>query len=194
MNKKIIAGGTAVVLALGLGAAAVGTTSSYFSDTNSGGEISMTMGSIYVKVDGKWTSTPDIQLGAMLPGEVASGDFQVENAGRSAQDVWLQFDPNNPTFQAVNQLGSYAEIEILVDGERVFFSDNLNGNYPPGTPGVNPLPADLKLAEGLAPGDTVDVVFSLKLAEKLEAQLPVFPTMKLPYSVTGTQEGINPGA
>ena len=193
-NRKIVASAAAVVVALGLGAAAVGTTSSYFSDINSGGAITMWIGSIAVSVDGNRTTTPDLDLGSLLPGEVATGDFEVKNIGRNAQDVWLQFDPNHPTFKAVNQLGTYAEIEITVDGERVFFSDNLNGNYPPGTPGVTPLPSDLQLTEGLVPGDTATVEFSLKLSEKLQTQLPIAIPLSLPYSVVATQPGINPGA
>ena len=195
MNKKIIAGGAAVLLSVGLGVAAVGSTSAYFSDTNSGGYVAASLGSIKVSVDDDADTTPVIDFGSMLPGEVRQGGFTVQNIGRSAQDLYITY-PNDAQLKIINQLGTYAEIEITVDGERVFFSDNLNDGYP-GNPDVTPLPAELLLAEGLAPGSDLDVQFSLTLADKWTNTFNLnWPTvtMQLDYDVVATQPGITPGA
>ena len=164
MNKKIIAGGSAALLAVGLGIASVGVTSAYFSDTNTGGHVEASLGSIKVAVDGDKSATPVIDFANLLPGDTATGGYTVENIGRSAQDVYMTF-PKEAQLKLIDQLGTYAEIEITVDGERVFFSDNLNDGYP-GNPDVTPLPSELKLADGLAAGEDIDVQFSLKLDEK----------------------------
>ena len=195
MNKKIIAGGSAALLAVGLGIASVGVTSAYFSDTNTGGHVEASLGSIKVAVDGDRNTTPVIDFANLLPGDTATGGYTVENIGRSAQDVYMTF-PKEAQLKLINQLGTYAEIEITVEGERVFFSDNLNDGYP-GNPDVTPLPSELKLADGLAAGEDIDVQFSLKLDEKWtntwNIQWPTV-TMKLDYNVVATQPGIAPGA
>lgn len=190
MNKKIVAGGAAVALALGLGVASVGVTNAYFSDTNSGGYVSADLGSIRVDVDGDRTGTPVIAFEGLLPGDTATGGFTVTNTGQSTSDVYMAF-PSQLQLAIINDLGTYAELEITVDGEQVFFSDNLNDNYP-GDPSVTPLPSQLLLAADVAPGQELDVQVSLKLAEWAETQFP--GTMKLDYNIVATQPGIAPGA
>jgi hypothetical protein len=191
-KAKVGGGLTAIVLALGMGVVASGATSAYFSDTNSGGVITASYGSIYVDVDGNKTTTPNLDLRDLLPGETKTGEFTVANSGRSDQDVHVQFD-SDAVLKLVNQLGRSAAIEIAVDGERVFFSDNLNDGYP-GNPAVTPLPKTLTLVEGLAPGASAQVTFAFTYAASNTAQLPIEIPLNLPYSVIATQPGIAPGA
>ena len=87
----------------------MGSTSAYFSDTNSGGYVAASLGSIKVSVDGDKGSTPVIDFGSMLPGEEREGGFIVANIGRSAQDVYITY-PNEMQLKVTNQMGTYAEI------------------------------------------------------------------------------------
>ncbi len=195
-NQKIVAGGTALILALGLGLAAVGTSSAYFSDTNSGGSVVVSAGSIYVDTDGNPTNTSDIMLDNVLPGETATGDFTAKNTGQSTQDLYVQFKAGG-VLEAINELGTTATIEITVNDEQVFYSDNLNDEYP-GDPSVTPLPETLLLAEDVAPGESIHVEFSFTLDADFVTQpgetWDEYATAKLPYSVIATQPGIEPGA
>lgn len=191
-KAKILGGTTALVMACGLAVAGSSVTSAYFSDTNTGGTITASYGSIYVDVDGSKTKTPNLDLTDLLPGQTKTGKFTVKNAGRSPQDVHVRFD-SDAILKLVNQLGRSAAIEIKVDDERVFFSDNLNDGYP-GDPSVTPLPKQLKLVSDLAPQDDATVEFSFTYAASNTAQLPFEVPLSLPYSVIATQPGIAPGA
>ncbi len=194
-NQKIIAGGTALVVALGLGLAAVGTSSAYFSDTNMGGKVIVSAGSIYVDTDGSKTNTSDVLLEDILPGQTVTGTFTATNSGNSTQDLYVQF--TNPyALHAINQLGTTATIEIQVNEEQVFFSDNLNDGYP-GNPEVTPLPETLLLAEDVAAGDEISVEFFFTLDSDVHTQVPqnlAGQTVAMPYSVIATQPGIEPHA
>jgi hypothetical protein len=192
-KAKVGGGLTAIVLALGMGVVASGATSAYFSDTNTGGAITASFGTIAVDVDGNRSTTPNLDLSGLLPGEARSADFTVKNTGRSTQDVHMQFD-SDAVRKAINTLGSYAAIEITVDGERVFFSDNLNDQYPAGTPGVNPLPKQLLLKGGLGAGSEATVEFTFTASEKFQSQAMALVPLTMPYSVIATQPGIAPGA
>ena len=155
MNKKIIAGGSAALLAVGLGIASVGVTSAYFSDTNTGGHVEASLGSIKVAVDGDKSTTPVIDFANLLPGDTATGGFTVENIGRSAQDVYMTF-PKEAQLKLMATLGTYAGLRdhrrrrarvLLRQPQRRL----------PGRPGRRPLPSELKLADGLAAARKVNV-------------------------------------
>lgn len=216
MNKKIIAGGSAAALvALGLGVAAVGTTSAYYSNTNTGGAWQVTTGSIQVSVDDDAETTPDLAYDRLLPGEWHWDSFKVENTGRSAQDVYLQID-NDLVLKAINSLGTYGGIEIKVDGATVFKSLNLNDGYTDANedrPPVKPLAKNTLLIEGLSPdAGPVTVEIGLKMGEAFETQvpdvvvieppIPGLPPIEIPmdkplpvsYSIVATQPGIAPEA
>lgn len=196
---KLVAGTAAIVLATGLAVAGSSLTSAYFSDTNTGGAITGTTGSIEVDVNGNKTTTPTITFDNVLPGETRTGSFTFQNTGRSTQDVYLQFT-NKALVDEINKLGTYAAIEIKVDGERVFFSDNLNDKWPGE---LVPLPQQLLLKAGVAPTGAHQVDFSFTVAGKFSTQIPNGPlvdkyglntVLSLPYSVVATQPGIAPGA
>lgn len=191
-KAKIVGGATAIVMACGLAVAGSSLTSAYFSNTNTGGAINASYGSIYVDVDGKEFTTPDLNLSGMLPGESRSAEFTFTNSGKSAQDTWATFD-DDAVLKAVNQLGRKASIEIKVNGQQIFFSDNLNDGYP-NDPTVKPLPKQLQLIEGLAAGESATVEFTMGISEDFTSQLVAAIPVSLPYSIVATQVGIAPGA
>lgn len=189
-NHKIIAGGTALLLALALGLAAVGSTSAYFSDTNSGGAITATAGSIYVDVMDPYgqnseTGTPDIDLGTVVPGDtVTSGTLTVQNTGTSTQDVVIQFtDP--AALAQLNALGEYGTVAIVVapagvdgEGEVAFSSHDL---------AANPLPSQVVLWDDLQPGESFYLSFTLSISPDATAQSQV-ESLGLDYSIVATQD------
>lgn len=194
-NHKIVAGGTALILALGLGLAAVGTSSAYFSDTNTGGSVIVSAGSIYVDTDGSQSDTSDIYLDGIVPGQTVTASFTATNSGNSTQDLYVQLT-SDAILAAINNLGTTATIEITANGETVFYSENLNDNDP-SDPALVPLPDTVKLASDVAPGESVTVELSFTLDADVVTQVPQdwdHVTIALPYDVIATQPGIEPGA
>jgi hypothetical protein len=191
-NQKIAVGGTSLLVALALGVAAVGTTSAYFSDTNTGGAIivsSETVATIAVDVNGDPTTTPDLGYAALLPGETQTQTFTLTNTGTSAQDVWVQFPNNGENNQFATFLDT-ATFDIYVDDDLVWTSDPASG-----TTAKPPAPAIL-LTEDLPPDESAEVDFALTLdsdttsADVQASDKPV----TLHYEIVATQPGIEPGA
>ena len=200
MNKKIIAGGAAALLAVGLGVAAVGSTSAYFSDTNSGGYVAASLGSIKVLTDGE-KFTPVIDFGSMLPGDKVEGGFTVLNNGRSTQDVYVTF-PTEWQRDLINTLGKKAQVEVIVtDSKGQVIKHHIFDNLVEHPEWGNPVPAEVDLAEGLAAGDSIDVEFVLTMTSDWgntwNVNVPfewLIPTLTMDYNVVATQPGIAPGA
>lgn len=177
-NHKIVAGGTALLLALGLGLAAVGSTSAYFSDTNTGGAITVTAGSIYVDTDGDEATTSDIAYTGVLPGDTVAQDVEVENSGTSAQDVYLVVD-EDALATAQDVIEGKGDVHISVNNTEVAQLSTMG--------------TEVLLAPGLGAGDIATVTFTLETATGTEQ--PVTPSeMNLPYSIVATQPGVTPGA
>lgn len=170
-NHKIVAGGTAILLALGLGLAAVGSTSAYFSDTNTGGAITVTAGSIYVDTDGDATTTSDVEYTNVLPGDTLAQDVAVENAGTSAQDVYLVVDEAQlATAQAAAD--GKGDVYISVNGTEVAQLSTMD--------------AEVLLAEDLAAGGTATITFTLETSTGTEQAIDP-AGLNLPYSIVATQ-------
>ena len=170
-NHKIVAGGTAILLALGLGLAAVGSTSAYFSDTNTGGAITVTAGSIYVDTDGDETTTSDIEYTNVLPGDTLTQDVEVENAGTSAQDLYLVVDEADLA-TAQDAIAGKGDLFITVDGTQVAQLSTMGAETP--------------LATDLAAGDTATVTFTLVTTPGTEQAIDP-AGLDLPYSIVATQ-------
>lgn len=194
-NHKIIAGGTALLLALALGLAAVGTTSAYFSDTNTGGAITATSGSvaaISVDVNGDPTATPDIAFENLLPGATQEQSFTVTNSGTSPQDVWVQFPNPEEVGDFSDILKKDASFEIYVDGQPVWSSGTTADAKTPDWK----LPEAILLAQDLAPGESVTVTFAMTL-DATVTSADAHGTGSLPatlhYNIVATQPGIEPG-
>jgi hypothetical protein len=182
----------------GLVAAASGATGAYFSDSDAG-RFSGTLGSI--KIDGTGGTGVDgldFSFDRILPGETRTATATFTNTGLSPQDVWITF-PNTPTFQGLNQLGTYGKVEIKANNDVAFFSANLNNNFPCGTPGIPPaptlcaLPSKVKLFGNVAPGGTGTFSFSFTLGSAFTTQpdpIPVVPG--LDFLLVGTQVNIEP--
>lgn len=191
-NHKLVAGGAALLLALGLGVAAVGTTSAYFSDTNTGGAItvsSATAASIAVDVDGDPTTTPTLDFAGLLPGQTQTQTFTVTNTGTSAQDVWVQF-PNNGENNKFSKFLETATFEIHVDGVLMWTSDPAAGTA------AKPAAPAILLAQDLQPEESAEVTFALTLdAETTSADVQASDKpVELHYDIVATQPGIQPGA
>jgi len=181
---------------LGLGLAAVGSTSAYFSDTNTGGAIIATTGTIAaiaVDVNGDPTATPDIAFETLLPGETQEQSFTVTNSGSSVQDVWVQF-PNPDEVDAFSAvLKKDASFEILVDGQSVWNSAAVVDAQKPDWR----LPDEILLTQGLAPGESVTVTFAMTLDPTVTtADAPTTNALPvtLHYNIVATQPDIQPGA
>lgn len=197
-NHKIIAGGSALVLALGLGLAGIASSSAYFSDTLTGGSVAVSLASFDLTIiDSEGNpveGTPDIDLGELAPGEASSGSFTVSNTGTTAANVYLTFD-DETVLKAINNLGQKASITITVDGETVFFSDNLNDDpEDQGSPGVQPLPEMIQLntdGDPLKAGEEMVVEFTIELDESWTTEGKAGVQVKLPYSIEGTQQDVD---
>ena len=196
-NHKIVTAGTALLLAMGLGIAAVGTTSAYFSDTNTGGAITVSAASvatISVDVDGNPTTTPALDFAGLLPGATQTKSFTITNTGTSAQDVWVQF-PDQKELQDFSMLlKDSAALEILVDGALVYTSDPAGASAQAAD---WKLPDEILLAQDLAPGQSADVAFAMTLdatTTTADAQASSGLPVTMHYNIVATQPGIDPGA
>jgi hypothetical protein len=201
-----------VAAAVAFGAIGVATSGAYFSDTHDG-SVTGTLGSIRVTpTGGSGTDNMDFSFEKMLPGVPQTAKLHFDNSGDNTQDVWLKF-PNLTALSALNNLGTYGEAHVVVNGTEIWASNNLNDNTTTCPSGCNPLPSQLKLASGVKPGHggTVEVTFAY--AGKLKTQpapgttvpfnaypVPGQFTVRsvdgtgsgLPYQLVATQEGQQP--
>lgn len=176
-NHKIVAGGTALLLAMGLGLAAVGSTSAYFSDTNSGGAITVTAGSIYVTTDDSLKFTSDLEYTNVLPGDTVAKDVAVENSGSSAQDVYLVVDEEDLS-KAQSAARGKGDLVVSVGENEVARLSTMD--------------TEVQLASNLAAGDEITVTFTLEA--DTDTEFATGRGVDLPYSIVATQPGIEPGA
>ncbi len=182
-NRKLVVGGTALVLALGMGMAAIGTSSAYFSETAGTAGVSQVVveeGSIDVTTD-----APTLDYSNLLPGEEVTKEFAVTNTGENAQDLYITFtDP--AALAELNAALEHSSMWIEVNGEQVFTSDSDEG--------AAALPSEVLLQDGLAAGETVTVTVGFMVDAGYTAQTPGENPITLPYSIVATQPGIAPGA
>lgn len=210
MSKKQFLKITGFIGTLGAGAALVATaatgTGAYFTDSASG-TISGTMGSIKIQAGDGGPAATTISFTKMLPGEKGKQTVSFKNVGENAQDVWVVFpqsalgDGNHSTDDhLVNDLGTYATIQIKSAGSTVFYSDNLNDDQtscPDGAadPSVgracHALPTMVKLADNLAPGAGGNMEFAFTPDAKFKTNQSL-PVLNLPYKLVATQHGIAP--
>lgn len=198
---------------------ASGATGAYFSDTHAG-NISGTVGNIHVTPSGgTGTAGTDLAFTNLLPGVAQKVTLNYTNTGSDPQDVYIVF--NDPTeLSALNDLGSYGEVDLAAHGQAIFDSANLNDHLvaPHCTPfdpaGCWPLKSQYLPTGTLAKGTTGNVSFSSNYSGELKGQLPVgsaaapwttypvagqFTTVSgdsgtgLPYEMVATQHGITPG-
>ena len=140
MKIKIIGLVVALIVVAGLVAVAAHATGAYFSDTHSG-KISGTIGDISVKasggaVDQNSHDALDFNWDEMLPGVPYTATINVQNSSSSnSEDIWMTF-PNATALSALNTLGTYGAVQILVDGQQVYENHNLNDIPNNGTTGL----------------------------------------------------------
>jgi hypothetical protein len=207
----IAAPSLAVVSIVGL---AIGSTGAYFTDTNGGGQINATSGSVAVKVNGSETNAPVINFTNLMPGTPRTSTVSVQNTGSGSEDVYLVFDNSNGGWSAVNALGAYGIFTI--DGT---IYDNLNNRYAWGTDtsgqviSENPasgcynvprpaqikfLPHYIKIAGGLTPtaSKSFDITFQLHacMTGPNTDGVGAFDSGygQLLYSVVAFQAGVDP--
>ena len=184
-----------------VGAAASGT-GAYFTDAKPG-NISGTMGSIRITAyDGGGTSATDIAFTDMLPGEGQVKTVRYQNTGKNTEDVWLVFnqadlgDFNSHTDTGkVNDMGHFGEIHVSSNGTEVFGSKNLNDDAtscPPAGTDCNPLPAKIKLADGVTPGTVGGFAFSFTPGANTGNWGQEATRLNLGYQLVATQHGIAP--
>jgi hypothetical protein len=184
MRKSKIARIAGFTVALGATASLVGFaasgTGAYFSDS-AGGHITGTVGSIHVSViGGSGATNSDFAFDRLLPGTPQTITISYTNTGNSPEDVFVTF-PNATALSALNDLGTYGSVQVNnAQGQDVFDSTNLNDNSTSCGPfshsGCNPLPNQLKVDSGLAPGGSDIATFSFGYPSKLHSQAPVGTT------------------
>ena len=138
MKVKIIGLLVAVVLVAAMVAVAARATSAYFSDTHNG-QITGTIGEIKVDAGGGTSNGAGDNLNffwdKMLPGVQYSATIQVQNTSSgNVEDIWLVF-PNLTALSALNTLGRYGAVQVLVDGNQIYENHNLNDIPNNGTDG-----------------------------------------------------------
>lgn len=175
-KMKVGAVGTTFALAGALAVVASGTTGAYFSETKTG-VITGNAGSIHIVTSGGASGVGDglnFSFNNLMPGEAQTAKVDFTNTGSAAQDVFLTF-PNVPALHAMNNLGSFGEVNVVDGGGTLLFhSTNLNDDRPDAsgtcgtfTPaGCWPLPAKLKVASHVAVGASGSVSFSFNYPAK----------------------------
>ncbi len=204
-NSKLLASGTALVLAAALGVAGVGSSAAYFSDTVTGGMIVVSSGPpehLLIAVD---THCIPAGSGAGVTCDIRPGDprgeteapeicfedpynshgdpltlsqqITVTNTGEGVQDVFIQFGPGLDDFNA--ELEEGAVLQISVDGR-------VKATY-----GTNPLGQYTSLTE-----EPVLLADDLPAGESIEVKITFTPdpgrdnvggkTVQLPYQVYAT--------
>jgi hypothetical protein len=205
MARSTIIRAVGFVGAAGLTAALVGAaasaTGAYFTDSKAG-TITGTMGTIKITgYDGGGPDHLDINFTKLLPGESQSSSVRYQNTGDSNQDVWVVFKQSDLGTHdgqtGLNSYGSYAEVHIAANGSSLFDSQNLNDGYACGTPSAGfpticPLPAQIKLADNLAPGVVGDMTFTFGAGAKFKNSVQGAPILSLHYKLVATQHGIAP--
>ena len=187
MKVKIIGLVVALVLVAGLVAVAAHATGAYFSDTHNG-QVTGTIGDIKVAASGGASNGQGDSLNffwdEMLPGVPYSATIQVQNTSTSnVEDIWLVF-PNHTALSALNTLGRYGAVQVLVDGNQVYENHNLNDIPNNGTTGV---PSQLPLAYNVGPTASHTIVFKFEYASALSKQEPggVFNQYPITLAMTG---------
>lgn len=223
-SAKMMGLAVSMVALVALVAMASNATGAYFSDTKPGG-VTGTGGTITVAAGANSDTGGGLNFGwsHMLPGEVYSATAYFQNSGDSVQDVYLTF-PNLTALSALNNLGTYGAVKVLVNGNVIYYNANLNDYDNNGTSG---LPSQLLLAANVAPGGGANVTFQFQYASKLGGgngtgfafnsyPVPVNPAHVdprnasgfgqktvitsdgsgngLPFAIVATQHGILPGA
>jgi predicted ribosomally synthesized peptide with SipW-like signal peptide len=187
-----------------LAALITGGTAAYFSDSHNG-EISGNIGSIKVTPSGgSGADNLDFSFTNLLPGDAQTASPAYQNSGLNPQDVWVVFSDAD-ALHALNQLGTFGEFHIAVNGVEKFASANLNDGYACGTPGnpgvatVCPVPQKFLLESNLAPGANGVADLTFKYASKLQnpaAEGQPFNAYAggdgLPYQIVATQVGQTP--
>lgn len=206
MNKSTTIRIVGFVGSLGATAALVGAaasgTGAYFSDAKSG-NIAGTMGSIKITAyDGGGANATDISFTNMLPGEAQDKTVRYQNTGKNTQDVWLVFNQSDlgdfdhsTDNHKINDFGRFAEIHVKGNGTEVFGSKNLNddaNSCPPAGTDCNPLPSQIKVADGLTPGQVGDFTFSFTPGARFGNGVQDLTILNLPYQLVATQHGIAP--
>jgi hypothetical protein len=193
MKVKIIGLLAAVILVAALVAVASGATGAYFSDTQNG-KFTGTIGQIKVSLSGGSSGSGTLadpfmfNWPNMLPGVVYSQTMTVQNTSAdNSEDLYLVF-PNLTALSALNSLGRYGAVEILVDGSIVFQDNNLNDIPNNGTFGV---PAQLLLASNVGPTQSHVVIFKFEYASFMSTQEPGAVFNLYPVPLTGTQDPRN---
>lgn len=163
INKRVALAVLAILAAIGLAFVASGNTGAYFEDAKPGG-VTGTVGQVKIgTTGGAAIDDPTFAWSNMLPGEDKSLTVKYKNTGTVPEDVYLTF-PNATALSALNNLGTYGEVHVSVNGTEVYANANLNDKPNNGTSG---LPAQLKLQEGLAVGHTGTFTFTFQYADKL---------------------------
>lgn len=177
IKMKVGAVGATFALAGSLAVVASGTTGAYFSDTQTGA-ITGTLGSIKVTTTG---GTGDDGLNFafnnLMPGVAKAATVSFVNDGTELQDVYLVF-PNATALSALNDLGTFGEVHISVNGVEKFASLNLTDHYPSGTAGIGgaptliSLPRTMLLASDVSVGSPNSFKFTFNYAGKLGNAAP----------------------
>jgi hypothetical protein len=218
---RIAAIGGSLLLCGGLAVMASGATGAYFSDTHAGA-VTGSIGTVQEATNGgSGGNGLDLSFVNLLPGEPQSVTANYGNTGTGNQDFYITF-PNATALSALNNLGRYGTLHVSSSGTGavgdVFDSANLNdnsgscGGFSPS--GCWPLPNQLKIASGVAPGSSGSVTITFNYASALggsattgggtwntypvAGQVTTNPSdgtgNGLPYDIVATQVGITPGA
>lgn len=158
---KVGAVGTTFAMAGALAIAASGTTGAYFSETQVGG-ITGTPGAVHLN-----TSATTFAWTNMMPGEQNSAKVDFTNTGTGAQDFYLVFQ-NATALSALNDLGTYGEAHVSVNGVEKFASANLTDHWADlsvgqaGVPLTHALPAKILLASNVTKDSVNSFEFDFK--------------------------------
>ena len=109
----------------------------------------------------------------------------VQNTSSSnSEDIWLTF-PNATALSALNTLGTYGAVQILVDGNQVYENNNLNDIPNNGTSGL-PAGRAGRLERG-PDREPYHVTFKFEYASLMSKQEPggVFNQYPITLAMTG---------
>lgn len=160
-SRKFLSAGALGVAALALVAASSGVTGASFGDAETGN----IQGS-FAKVD-VVTSNTLFTWTNMQPGVPNSASVDFWNRGSVPQDFYLVFY-NATALSALNDLGTYGEAHLSINGVEKFASTNLTDHWPDGSAGkegvplTHPLPKQVLLASNVAVGAGNTFEFTFK--------------------------------
>lgn len=184
MNKRLLLIPLAAAVAAGIAFTASTTTGANFSDTKTGA-IDGTVGQVRVTGSGgDGTNNMDLHFNGLLPGVPQAVTSYYTNTGSGPEDIYVVFN-NATALSALNDLGTYGEVHIDINGTEMFASKNLNDNYPCGTPSLDPatipplcpVPQVIKVASNLAPNAYGSWTFQFNYGTKLSQQPGVGTTV-----------------